>query len=126
MLAVRSFEKAQDVVDFIQGTRVAAGQVGTNTAGSPNFSDATSGAFTDVVAGDDIYISGETATSPFNIDTVTNPNALVLSANVVAAHVANAHWRITRGGVGEAAVKFGGPMIDADGKYILFYATTTF
>jgi hypothetical protein len=129
MLAVKNFQNNRDMLDFIQGSSVARGSAGTNTAASPNLQDLTAGAFTSVLVGDQLVISGETAI--FTVDTKTDDNNLILSANIVGAHavgVTAATWQALRGGVGEAALKFGSPLQDTLGQshWIVVYDALTF
>ena len=130
MLAVKTFQNNRDLIEFIQGSQVAAGSAGTNTAGSPNFQDLTAGAFTDVQVGDQILISGESAI--FTVDTKTDDNNLILDQNITGAHTLTdpppAVWRALRGGVGEAALKFGSPYQDTYGQshWVVIYDALTF
>src|SRR5688572_1379115 len=101
MLATKNVTSNAQLVAAVDGALQAEGSVGTNTAGSPNFSDATTDAFADAAVGDKVFISGEAPTGGFfTIDTKTDDNNLVLDQNIATAHTATAHWRIRRGGIG--------------------------
>ncbi len=125
MLAVKTANNSQELIDIIEGAVVAQGSAGTNTAGSPNFSDLTVGAFASVVAGDSIYISG--IATPFVVLSKTNDNNIVMTTNIATAHTANATWRAKRGGIGISALQWA-PYRDTPvaGKWHVFYNTTTF
>ena len=125
MLATKTANTSQELIEIIEGVIVAQGSVGTNTAGSPNFSDLTAGAFADVLAGDSVYISG--IATPFVVQSKTNDNNIVLTTNIVPAHTANAVWRIKRGGIGVSALQWA-PYRDTPvaGKWYVFYNTSTF
>lgn len=125
MLVVKTVSTNQAVIDVIEGETKAQGSAGTNTAGSPNFSDLTTGAFAFVLVGDSIYISG--ISSPFTVLTKVNNNNLVMSTNIASAHTANAKWKAKRGGIGISALQWP-PVKDpmTDGKWHLYYNTTTF
>ncbi len=115
MLFLRKFTSHEELRAILNGTPVASGDAGTNTAGSPNFQDLTPGAFADVSVGDRIYISGESVGTVFLVDTKTDDNNLVLDNNIVAEHTLTspppAVWRAVKNdAIPEADIKFGGPI----------------
>ena len=128
MLAVKNFQNNRDLLDFIQGAQVAAGTAGTNTAASPNLQDLTAGAFLGVLVDDQFVISGDPAI--YTVITVTDVNNIVLDANIPDEHgtAPDAIWRALRGGVGEAALKFGSPLQDTYGQshWVVIYDALAF
>lgn len=125
MLVAKTVNSNQGVIDFIEGALKAQGAAGTNTGGSPNFSDLTPGAFAEVQAGDAFYISGVLA--PFVVQSKTNDNNIVLTTNITPAHTADGKWKAKRGGVGVSSLQWE-PQRDpvVEGKWHIFYNTTTF
>ena len=125
MLATKTANTSQELIEIIEGVVVAQGSAGTNTAGSPNFADLTAGAFADVLAGDSVYISG--IATPFVVSSKTDDNNIVMTTNIATAHTADGVWRVKRGGIGLSALQWP-PYRDTPvaGKWYVFYNTTTF
>ena len=109
MLVHRRYSSPTQLLDIMRGTPIASGSVGTNTGASPDLGDATTGAFANALAGDRVYVSGETPT--YAILTWTDANNIILDAPIVAAHTTDAVWRIFRGGILPADIILG-PLSD--------------
>jgi hypothetical protein len=126
MLAAKQAKTNKELLEVIQGAQINSGSVGTNGAGSPNFQDLTALAFADVLPGDNVYISG--VLLPYVVLSKTDDNNIIMTTNIALAHVANAKWKALRGGIGEANIKFGGPISDVlgQGQWTVFYVTDTF
>jgi len=105
MLIARNFNSREELLNLLRGAPVTSGTAGTNTGGSANFQDLTAGAFADVLVGDTIHIAGEAA--GLTVDTKTDDNNLVLSDPIVAAHSADAQYRVFRGGIAVADIEIG-------------------
>ena len=126
MLVPFLFSSSRELINFLRGTFVASGNAGTNSGGSPNFQDLTTGAFADVEVGHRIYISGESASTVFTVITKTDANNIVLDNNIVAAHSTNGIWRAYTGnGIALADIAVG-PFVDGEGKGYLIYEVETF
>lgn len=123
MIAHVQATSSLDLIAKIEGEKIAKGSAGTNTLGSPNFQDLTSGAFADVLAGDRVWISG--ISTPFVVQTVTNANNIVFTTNIGVAHTTNAKWRAKRGGIGDPSDLLWDPVFDG-AKWHLFYDQETF
>lgn len=126
MLAVKRFTSPKEMLDFIQGVEQASGTAGTNPGGSGSFQDLTAGAFTNVLPGDTIYISGES--SAFVVSAKADNNNITVAPVIPTAHTAVAVWRAFRGGVGESALKLNSPHSDVlgQGHFIVFYKAPSF
>lgn len=125
MLVSRTVNGNQELIEVIEGSVIKEGNAGTNTGGSPNFQDLTANAFTGVLPGDAVYISGILA--PFTVLSVTNDNNIVLTTNITPPHTANATWRIKRGGIGTSALQWD-PTPDSlsANRWHLFYNSANF
>lgn len=126
MIFAASITSHAKLAEFFNGTELARGSAGTNSAGSPNLQDLTTDAFAGLSAGDRIYISGEASATVFLIQTKTDANNIVLDNNIVAAHTADAVWRaVTAPTVTIADVKEFIPD-PAGNKYVVLYERDTF
>lgn len=132
-IAVKTARSNGEMVEMIEGSVVASGSAGTNTAGSPNFSDLTTDAFASVSVGDHIYISGESGPftsgigGPFTVLTKSDNNNLVFTQNITNAHTANAKWKAKHGGIGAENLVYPPlPSNTIEGYWKLIYYVDTF
>ena len=111
MLFLRRFNSHEELRNILNGTPVSEGSAGTNTGGSPNFQDLTAGAFADVQVGMRIYISGESTSTVFLVQTKTDDNNLILDTSIVNANTASANWKVVQNdAIDVADIQFGGPI----------------
>jgi hypothetical protein len=124
MLAVKSANGNQGLIELIEGYIVAESPVGSNTIADATFTDATADIFSGVLPGDQVHISG--TTTIYTVLSKTDDNTLEMTAPIAAAHT-NVSYKIKRGGIGQSAIKWQ-PFQDARGsdRWIVFYEATTF
>lgn len=124
MIAVFRAQSNLDLIERLEGKIVARGIAGNNTAGSPNFGDASEGAFNGVEPGDVLSISGNLTT--YIVNSVTDDNHIVVGANIAALHNNNGIWRILRGGIGVDNLVLGSPHMMEGDRWIVFYESPNF
>lgn len=124
MLAVKTGNGNQSLIEVIEGVLVASGTAGAVTAADPTFDDATTGAFADVEVGDQLYISGYM--EPFTVATKTSDNSLELSVPVSDTATA-LHWKAKRNGIGIDNLRWD-PIRDGrdPNQWTIFYEVSSF
>lgn len=124
MLAVKTGNGNLALIEAIEGRIVATGSAGAATAADPTFDDATSGAFTNVEVGDQLYISGYM--EPFTVSTKTSDNSLELSLPISATGSA-LHWKAKRNGIGIENLRWD-PVRDGrdPNQWTVFYEVASF
>ncbi len=95
MIVTRKIQGVQGLAEFLRGRTKVTSTVGTNGANSPVLTDTTA-TFDDgsIATGDRVYVSGESTATVFLVQSIDGPTQITLDNNIVAAHTANATYRV--------------------------------
>lgn len=94
MLVVKKFKNELELLSFLRGSTVVVARTGENSAASSTFTDSTGTPFADVLAGDELHISGDSTIHV--VSSVTDDNNIEVAPNIAGAHVNPASFAVYR------------------------------